>query len=214
METIRVILFIGIATSLSACSLFKSTPEVTEAPVEAVESNSIEHVQKGFSLSIPKDNEWEVAKKTPYKVILSKPGMDKYEGYTIQALMVNLPNFESDDAFMEFMKSRMDKNNEVSGLKVLDQAINFVEGKPSSCIQYSSKGEDAKTMQKAKTDNTLILEMVNYTCRHPFKEKVGIYVAYAKRYYQTAQSADQAQAENISDYATQLFSNLNFSDLN
>ncbi len=190
---------------LLVCSVFiaigcASTPEPITM-TSAVESNI--SVQKGFSLSFAEQKEWTVTEESPYKIVLSKQSSNNNERYTIQALVVKLPSFKDDDDFLNFIEKSMNKNRDKSNLKVIEQQINFASGQGEKCVRYNSKEEP---LVKSKKTKSLILGMVNYTCRHPDKENTGIYIAFSKKSY--AENADEnliAQAENI-------FRGLTFSD--
>lgn len=215
-----VFMTFGMAVSLMACSSQQPVPEpvsepVAEAPVaEPVveQSNKIELVKRGFSLAVSRDDNWNIAEETDYKVLLAKRGAEKYSGQTIQALVVNLPEFDSDNAFLAYMEKSISTSNRKSGLKVQDQHANIVAGKSGMCVQYMSKSEDARMAQKTHNASHLIQETVNYTCRHPFNNKVGVYLAYSRRYADSATSATE-NADDITSYATELFQNLEFSEI-
>ncbi len=133
---------------------------------------------KGFSLSLPDQEEWTIVKNTPYKVIMTKQGLAGDERYTIQALVVKLPNFKSDEDFMNFISKRMKKSQKKSKVKVLEQNVQLVDGQDSKCVQYNSKE------QYQGKSKPIMLEIANFTCRHINKENAGVYLAYSKKYPQ------------------------------
>ena len=167
--------------------------------VQELDNN--EFSAKGFSLTFPGQDEWTVVTKDPYKVVMTKPGNNDYERYTIQALVVNLPGFKNDQEFMNFIKSRMKKNHNRSGTKMINQNVRLVEGQEKMCVQYNSQEK------KTGKSKTVMLDMVSYTCHHPDREKAGVYMAYSKRYN------SDSLIEDLTVKATELFSRLNFIEL-
>lgn len=165
------------AVSLFACS---STPK-PQAQVEPIiyqQADDMEVVQKGFSLSFPNQDEWTVVKKEPYKVVMTKPDLTNNGRYTIQALVVKLPTFKDDQDFMKFISSRMKNSQKQSSVKVIEEHAKLVEGENEMCVQYNSKEQ-----HPGKT-KPVILEIINFTCRHTEKENVGVYLAYSNKYSQ------------------------------
>lgn len=157
----KTLFLLFFAVSLIACS---STPE------------PLEEIQKGFSLLFPGQDEWTVVKKNSYKIVMTKPGLTNDERYMIQVLVVKLPKFKSDKGFLKFIKNRMKKSQKQSGVKVLKRHAQLVEGQNSKCVQYKSKEQYPGKFKP------VILEVMNFTCRHPDREKAGVYFAYSKQY--------------------------------
>ena len=191
--------------SLSALALLTiscaSTPPETES-VEQVYVPTFKTLShKGFNLVVPDDADWKVANENEYKVELAKRGTAGNEVYTIQALLVKLPSFETDDEFMGFIQSSMESSGQVSAATVINQGASFIPYNDNQCVQFSRKTE-----QQSGVSPT-VLEMVNFTCRHPYKPDAGVYLAYAKR-YQT-----NGEQEDLLPQALNLFYNLEFTEL-
>lgn len=170
----KTLILLFSAVTLIACSSTqeKQAPPLMQAAPEPM------LIQKGFSLSLPDQEEWTIVKNNPYKVVMTKQGLASDERYTIQALVVKLPNFKSDEDFMSFISNRMKKSQKKSQVKVLEQNVQLVEGENSKCVQYNSKE------QYSGKSKPIMLELANFTCRHTDKENVGVYLAYSKKYSQ------------------------------
>ena len=197
----------GIQKILSLSALAFLTISCASTPPE---SESVEQVyvpsfktmsHKGFNLVVPDDASWKVANENEYKVELAKRGEVSNEVYTIQALLVKLPSFETDDEFMSFIQSSMDASNQASETQVIEQGASFIPYNDNQCVQVNRKTE------KQSATSPIVLEIVNFTCRHPFKDDAGVYLAYAKRY----QSGDMK--EDLVPQALNLFYNLEFTEL-
>ncbi len=174
------------------------------------ESGSVEEVyvpsyrtlsHMGFNLVVPDDASWHIAKEDDYKVELAKRAEAGNEVYTIQALLVKLPSFESDDEFMQFIQSNVQSSDQKSRVQVVEQGANFIPYNENQCVQINRK------LEKESSASAQILEIVNFTCRHPFKDDAGVYLAYAKRYQSNEQS------EDLVPQALNLFYNLEFTEL-
>lgn len=151
--------------------------------------------QKGFTLSFSELKDWDVTEESLYKIVLSKQNLSKHERYTIQALVVKLPSFKDDDAFLSYIEKSMAKNSNKSKLTIIEQQANLTSGEGKKCVRYNSKEEPTK---KASNKKSLVLDMVNFTCRHPDKKNAGVYLAYSKKAYKDNMDDNLiTQAENI-----------------
>lgn len=159
-------------------------------------------VQKGFTLSFSELKDWIVTEENPYKVVLSKQNQNKHERYTIQVLVVKLPSFKDDDAFLSYIEESMAKNSDKSKLTIIEQQVNLTSGEGKRCVRYNSKEEPIK---KTSNNKSLVLGIVNFTCRHPDKKNAGVYLAYSKKAYK-----DNID-DNLITQAENIFSLLKFS---
>jgi len=196
---IKKILSLSVVAFLTiSCA---STPPESE-PVEQVYVPSFKTMShKGFNLVVPDDASWKVANENEYKVELAKRGTATNEVYTIQALLVKLPSFETDDEFMSFIQSSMDSSEQKSQTQVIEQGASFIPYNDNQCVQVNRKTE------KQSATSSMILKIVNFTCRHPYKNDAGVYLAYAKRYQ------DGESEEDLVPQALNLFYNLEFTEL-
>ncbi len=188
----------ALAMVLISCA---STPPES-ASVEEVyvpSYRTLSHM--GFKLVVPDDTSWQVAKEDEYKVELAKHAEAANEVYTIQALLVKLPSFASDDEFMQFIQSSMQSSDQQSQVQVVEQGASFIPYNENQCVQINRK------LEKQSSASAQILEIVNFTCRHPFKDDAGVYLAYAKRYQ------NNEQTEDLVPQALNLFYNLEFTEL-
>ena len=188
------------ALAFLTISCASTSPE--SDPVEQVYVPTFKTMaHKGFNLVVPDDATWKVANENEYKVELAKRGEASNDVYTIQALLVKLPSFESDDEFMSFIQSSMDSSDQKSQIQVIEQGASFIPYNDNQCVQVSRK------MEKQSVTSATVLKIVNFTCRHPYKDDAGVYLAYAKRY-----QGSEAE-EDLVPQALNLFYNLEFTEL-
>jgi len=158
---------------ISCVAIFAIGCSTTPEPMASAEQSKLSG-QKGFSLSLPNENEWSVVNDSPHKIVMTKPGQSMNDRYMIQALVVKLPKFNSDKDFMNFIANKMKKSQKQSGAKVTKKHMQFVEGQDAKCVQYNSKEQHSNKIT--------MLEVVSFTCRHPDRENAGVYLAYSKKY--------------------------------
>lgn len=199
MQLRNIILMLTLTLSVIACS----TPRQQQSNLPA--SDNEEYVLRGFSLSIPASEGWNVVKKEPFKIVLSRQGKEQQELYAIQALVVELPEFSHDKEFVEYIESRMNTMRATSASEVIETKTSLVAGHGNMCVQSHSK--EKKSAGKTENAKQSILELINFTCRYPDKKNAGIYLAYSKR--SSAVSTD----DNLKSQANSLFDKMNFKDL-
>lgn len=197
---IKKILSLSILAFLTVSCASTSEPETVEQ-VYVPSFKTLSH--KGFTLVVPDDAGWNVAKDSEYKVELAKHDDASSDVYTIQALLVRLPAFESDDDFKAYVEKSMNTIDQKTESTVIEQGTNFIPYNDNQCVQINRKTE--KTA--AEGGAPVVLDMVNFTCRHPLREDAGVYLAYAKR------TQEGAEVEDLVPQALNLFYNLEFTDI-
>lgn len=193
----KKILSLSILAFLTVSCASTTEPESVEE-VYVPTFKTLAH--KGFTLVVPDDKGWNVAKESDYKVELAKRDEASSDVYTIQALLVRLPSFESDEDFKAYVEKSMDSIDQKTESTLIEQGSNFIPYNDNQCVQIN------RTTEKS-ADEGAVLNMVNFTCRHPLHVDAGVYLAYAKRTQQGA------EAEDLVPQALNLFYNLEFTDL-
>ena len=194
---IKKILLLSILAFLTVSCASTSEPESVEE-VYVPTYQTLSH--KGFTLVVPDDAGWDVANESEYKVELAKRDEASSDVYTIQALLVRLPSFETDEDFKAYVEKSMDAIDQKTDSTVIEQGSNFIPYNENQCIQINRKTEKS-------ADEGAVLDMVNFTCRHPLHEDAGVYLAYAKR------TQPGAEVEDLVPQALNLFYNLEFTEL-
>lgn len=190
----KVFILLFSAVSLIACSSTQEKQQQSAPLIQAAPEPIL--IQKGFLLSLPDQEEWRVIKNNTYKVIMTKQGRATNERYTIQALVVKLPDFKSDEDFMTYISNRMEKSQKKSQVEVLEKNVRLIDGQDSKCVQYNSKE------QYPGKSKPVLLEIANFTCRHAGKENAGVYLAYSKKY------SEGNEDKNFGKIAAGLFSHM------
>ena len=196
---IKKILSLSVLAFLTVSCASTSTDSDSVEDVYVPSFKNLSH--KGFNLVVPDDSGWNVANETAYKVELTKRGEVSGEVYTIQALLVRLPSFDSDDDFKAYVEKSMDSIDKKTQSQLIEQGSSFIPYNDNQCVQFNRKTE------KTAGAEPMLLEMVNFTCRHPLREDAGVYLAYARRFQ------EGSVEEDLTPQALNLFYNLEFTDL-
>jgi hypothetical protein len=195
MDIKKILLLSALAFLTISCA---STSTDSTDQVYVPSFKNLSH--KGFSLVVPDEAGWNVANETTYKVELTKSGDVAGEVYSIQALLVRLPVFDSDDDFKAYVQKSMDAIDKKTQSQVIEEGSSFIPYNDNQCVQFNRKTE------KTAGDAPTILEMVNFTCRHPIRDDAGVYLAYARRFQQGDEGVD------LIPQALNLFYNLEFTE--
>ena len=192
----KILLLSALAFLTVSCA---STSSDSGSDVYVPNFKTLSH--KGFNLVVPDESGWNVANESAYKVELAKRGEASGEVYTIQALLVRLPAFDTDEDFKDYVQKSMDAIDKKTKSQVIEQGSSLIPYNDSQCVQFNRKTE------KTTDAEPMLLEMVNFTCRHPLREDAGVYLAYAKRFQ------EGSAEEDLTPQALNLFYNLEFTDL-
>lgn len=181
------------ALFFAGCS---SLPSSDEEDVEAPQVMEDNNQQRGFSLSFPSKDDWNVEDESEFKLVLSKQGESDDQAYKIQTLVVRLPSFANDEGFVNYIKKRVKKSQKRSRNKIIEGEAQIILADDKKCVQYNSK-------EKPANESPLLLELVSYTCIHTEKENTGVYFAYSKKHNEgNVEENILENAENIFNYLT------------
>lgn len=129
--------------------------------------------QKGFSLTPLNEKGWKITQRNPYQLMLDKPGKNPDEEFVIQALVMKLPPFKSNEDFAQQVKEIQVNGINLTRVALLEYGLNHYMKTGKHCVRSHISGKSEK----------MITEAVSLTCAHPKNKQVGINVTYAYRYY-------------------------------
>jgi len=198
----KILLLSALAFLTISCA---STSSDSGSDVYTPNFKNLSH--KGFSLVVPDESGWNVANETAYKIELAKRGENPGEVYTIQALLVKLPPFNTDEDFKAFVQKSMDAIDKKTKSQIIEEGSSLIPYNDSQCVQFNRKTQPRSTVAESEGAAPMVLEMVNFTCRHPLRNDAGVYLAYAKRFQ------EGSGEEDLTAQALNLFYNLEFTDL-
>lgn len=151
--------------------------------------------QKGFSLTPPNEKGWKITQRTPYQMMLDKSGKNPDEGFVIQAQIMKLPPFKSDEDFVQQVNEVQVNSINFSRLELLKYGLNRHKKTGKNCVRTRISAERPVASGKSSGKmEKIITEAVSLTCAHPKNKQVGINVTYTYRHY--AGKNDPAFLEN------------------
>jgi hypothetical protein len=190
---------VSILLSASACVMPVQRPQPLSLP-----PSKIEYFE--FSFLPPNEPGWYLARRSNNALELAREGKALDESYAIQIWLSELPDFESDQQFMSFIKHAMTGNPDGPRFKIIKTDASFVEREGQKCVKFLYMSEDRAATKRSDSNAPMILEVINRICRHPSNPNIGVYFIYSNRYY-TGNSDS-----NLDDRASELFKNLEFNN--
>ena len=112
-----------------------------------------------------------------------KEGGNLDETYAINVFLFEIPNFDSQDTFIDFVKAGREQDFDPKRFKIIKDDITSFEGREDYCASYHSVAEDKEAVKRSRNKEMMILEMAGYICRHPKNKNIGINFDYSHRYY-------------------------------
>ena len=162
---------------------------------------------EGFSFSPPKAADWRQIQRTPHWVALARQGTVPDESYAVQAMLLRLPRFDNDEAFLAYSINAIDNDTDLGRFKMLYNDDRLVAGRHGSCVRYVLKARDSDPLTASDRHTPMVLEIVSFICRHPDNPEFGVNLSYSKRYY------PGGTVEDLMPDATGMFDSLRFTSL-
>ena len=157
-----------------------------------------------FTMKPPQEDDWVIAYRDNSQISLAKYGNDKDETYAIMVTMVQIPNLDTENEFMNFIKESRDKDTDPKRFKVLKDEINIYKLRADFCVSYHTIAEDNKAVKRLWNNKPMLLEIVGYSCRYPLNKKIVINFNYSHRYYPGNEDKE------LLEKANKVFSQLEF----
>jgi len=193
----NLIYILSSCLALSSCMLAK--PELQELPVPP---QPIKH--NVFTILPPSEPGWVVANISQYNLSLAQKANAQDETYAIQVMLLKLPDFKNDEEFEKYITQAFESNTSEIRFINIDTTISLIKSNYGNCVKNLSIAEDTQAIKQTNNSNNLILEIINYTCKHPTITNGGANFSYSHRYYS---GHKDPELENKADI---LFSNFKF----
>lgn len=140
--------------------------------------------QKGFSLMPLNEKGWQINQRNPYQLMLDKPGGNPDEALMIQALVIKLPPFKSNEELVQQVKEVQVNDINLTRVSLLKYDLRPYVKKGRNCVRSHIAAEDRGAFEKSdKSGKKVMAEVVSLICAHPKNKQIGINVTYAQRYY-------------------------------
>lgn len=140
--------------------------------------------QKGFSLMPLNEKGWQINQRSPYQLMLDKPGSGPDETLMIQALIVRLQPFKSNEEFVQQVKEVQVSDINLTRVSLTKYDLRPYVKKGRNCVRSHIAAEDRGAFEKIDNSGRKVMaEVVSLICAHPKNKQIGINVTYAHRYY-------------------------------
>jgi hypothetical protein len=136
----------------------------------------------GFSVLPPNEEGWHLLGHTENQLDLARNGKDIDESYAIQAWLLKLPEFKSNEEFLQYVKNGVLADG---GPRFTVLASSF---KPYSlgsgtCIRFHMSSEDHGAQRRTRRSDTMILDVEGMACQHPKEKTDASHLVYSYRHY-------------------------------
>jgi hypothetical protein len=181
-----------VKTGQTVSKVISSQNEPADNPAEVYE-NSVY-----FSMLPPQDSGWIIVFRNPSKIVFGKEGSHLDETYVVSVMVTELPKLNSKEDFMEFIRDLKDKNADKNRFHVINNSVEYFSGREDYCAKLHLIAEDKDAVRTSNNKEPMILEMVDYFCRHPQNKNIGISFDYSSRYYKGNQDSSLVEkAKNV-----------------
>lgn len=110
-----------------------------------------------------------------------KRGSEQSETYAAQISLFKLPPTDSNEEFIEMIKSRVDMANPPSRFAVVKMNYEYTDQRGYPCVRYKGVYDDKEALTPAGTKAILTLQFIALYCRHPSESEIGFFAAYSHR---------------------------------
>ena len=136
-----------------------------------------------FTLLPPAENGWLMANMSQYNLSLAKRGKARDESYAIQVMLFQLPSFKDDNEFKDFVSIGVNKDTDKTRFKTISSNSEVVTVNKLNCIKNIASTEDTQATKQSRNSDNMILDVINYTCKHPTIMNAGANISYSHRHY-------------------------------
>lgn len=136
-----------------------------------------------FTLLPPAEHGWILVNLSQYNLSLAKRGKARDESYAIQVMLLQLPSFKDDNEFKEFVTIGFNKDTDKTRFKTISTNSELITINNLNCIKNTASTEDTQATKQSNNTENMILDVINYTCKHPTIKNAGANISYSHRHY-------------------------------
>jgi len=140
-------------------------------------------VMQGFSISAPDDKDWIVAKKGPDLTVIGKQGRFSGETFSMQAIILKLPAFESVDALVRHVESTQRKDIDPKRYRLIKLEVVPQKIQDQDCALSRLDVAERTTGDGNSSPVNTLVESMTLICPHPKDPSRAISMAYAHRHF-------------------------------
>lgn len=174
MKYITILIFSVLL--LSSCMSLNSQIHELQLPPQPIRYAE-------FTLLPPAEKGWLVANMSKYNLSLAKRGNAIDETYAIQVTLFQLPIFSNDGEFKNYVVDAFNKDTDSTRFNTISSSDELISINTLNCVKNRTATEDTQPVKQSSNNSSMVLEVVNYTCKHPTVRNAGVNISYSHRYY-------------------------------
>ena len=165
----RIIVICSLIAILSAC--------ITKPNVDQ-HQGSTRFSQPGVSFVPPTDKKWSIAVRHTYQATLAMQDKSGNETIITQVSMFNIPQQNSNEEFLAFIKNERNKEPDTGRFEVINKSLVHYKERGETCVKHQSSSKDFGAKRDGKYT---IYETLGMYCIHPNKPKIGVFVELSRK---------------------------------
>lgn len=167
---------LSLACALGSCAL--AQPGIHELQVPPVRI-----IQKGYSLLPRNEAGWRILRRGPKNLALMRRGDKPDETFAIEAAVLELPRFTSNEELIRLVKDAESANSDPSRFEMHVHEVGPASDTDTSCIRSHMVAIDRAAKTPSGNIRFMMLEKLTMVCVHPKNNSIGISIAYSRRNY-------------------------------
>lgn len=142
-----------------------------------------------FTMRRPPDDGWIIMYRNSGQTVFGKEGANTDETYAMDVTLVAIPNFNSREQFIAFVREELDKDKDTDPRRfnIIIEELEYFNERQDYCVTLHLIAEDRDAVKSSRNEGIghvfMMLEMVKYICRHPQNKNIGVNFDYSHRYY-------------------------------
>jgi hypothetical protein len=146
-------------------------------------------MMQGFSISTPpvnpmeKQKSWIVATQGADLTVIGKQGRFSGESFTMQAMIVKLPAFNSADALVRYVESTERKELDPKRYRLMKLEVVRQRMHAQDCALSRVDAAERAPSEGTGSPVNVMVETMTLICPHPQDPLRGISMAYSHRHY-------------------------------
>lgn len=139
----------------------------------------------GFSVQLPRGDDWHVVRNTRTAVAIGRQGEHSDESYIVSVHGFDIPELASPLAFQQFVDKQRADNTNPDRFTVLTDKETLIENGPQGalCLNYQTTAIDHDARVSPTKHETLHTTNVALACRSPRDSHLGVALVYSYRYH-------------------------------
>jgi hypothetical protein len=140
-------------------------------------------LMQGFSIAVPNEKDWIVARQGPDLTVIGKPGRYSGESFTMQTVIVTLPSFDSVESLVRQVEAARRKEIDPRQFRLYKLDVTPQKIHAQDCALARADMAERGSAEGTGSPVNTLLETMTLICPHPQNHHRGISMTYAHRHY-------------------------------